>query len=42
LSAPLSPLTVLYAGVRHQEFDSSITDHIRETAVMVGLNHIFH
>jgi uncharacterized protein (PEP-CTERM system associated) len=42
LSAPLSPLTVVYAGVRHQEFTSNTVDRIRENSVFVGVNHRFH
>jgi hypothetical protein len=42
LSARLSPLSDVYAGVRHQTLDSTVAaSSYRETAVFVGLRHFF-
>jgi uncharacterized protein (PEP-CTERM system associated) len=42
LSARLSPLSDVYAGVRHQALDSTAAaSSYRETAVFVGLRHFF-
>ncbi len=41
VSAPLSPVTIVYAGVRYQHLTSNITFGYNETAVLVGINHIF-
>jgi uncharacterized protein (PEP-CTERM system associated) len=41
LSAPLSPLTNVYTGLRHQRLVSDVQQSYRETAVFVGMRHIF-
>lgn len=41
LSAPLSPLTNVYTGVRHQRLVSDVQQSYRETAVFVGMRHVF-
>jgi uncharacterized protein (PEP-CTERM system associated) len=42
LSAPLSPLTDVYAGARHQTLDSDLANGYRESAVFVGIRHYFY
>jgi uncharacterized protein (PEP-CTERM system associated) len=41
LSAPLSRLTDVYAGARHQRQVSELESGYRETAVFVGIRHLF-
>jgi uncharacterized protein (PEP-CTERM system associated) len=42
LSAPLSPLTTVYTGARHQRLISDVQQSYRETAVYVGIRHAFY
>ena len=42
LSAPLSPLTTVYTGARHQRLISDVQQSYRETAVFVGIRHAFY
>lgn len=42
LSASLSPLTTVYTGARHQRLTSDVQASYRESAVFVGIRHIFY
>jgi uncharacterized protein (PEP-CTERM system associated) len=42
LSAPLSPLTTVYTGARHQRLISDVQQGYRESAVFVGIRHAFY
>jgi hypothetical protein len=42
LSAPLSPLTTVYTGARHQRLTSDVQASYRESAIFVGIRHIFY
>ena len=41
VSAPLSPLTDIFAGARYQKLNSDVTPGYREAAVFAGLRHVF-
>jgi len=41
LSAPISVLTTIVTGIRHQRITSNLEADIRETEVFVGMNHLF-
>ena len=41
LTAPLTKVTSVYAGARYQRFTSNLQSPIEESAVFVGINHIF-
>ncbi|HET8831972.1 MAG TPA: TIGR03016 family PEP-CTERM system-associated outer membrane protein [Casimicrobiaceae bacterium] len=42
LSAPLSPLTTVYTGARHQRLTSDVQQGYHESAVFVGIRHAFY
>jgi hypothetical protein len=42
LSAPLSPLTTVYTGARYQRLTSDVQASYRESAIFVGIRHIFY
>jgi uncharacterized protein (PEP-CTERM system associated) len=42
LSRPLSPYTLVNGGVRYQRLRSDLTNDYDETAVFVGISHLFH
>ncbi len=42
VTAPISPLSTAYAGVRYQVFNSNVGSDYNEAAIFVGMTYVFH